>query len=107
MLIYGVVLLHDNVCPHGAACTWAILEHLNWELFDHLPYNPEITPSIYHLFTYPKNWLGSQCVSNKEKLMEGVKMWLTGASVLAVTSLRSGLSMYVFFYVINIFSSFC
>lgn len=35
MLTDGVVLLHDNGCPHTAARTQALLEHLNWELFDH------------------------------------------------------------------------
>jgi hypothetical protein len=32
------------------------LEHFNWELFDHLPYSPELAPSDYHVFTYLKNW---------------------------------------------------
>jgi transposase len=72
MLTYGVVLLHDNVCPHTAACPLALLEHFNWELFDHLPYSPDLAPSDYHLFTYLKNWFGSQCCNNNE-LMEGVK----------------------------------
>jgi hypothetical protein len=40
MLTYGVVLLHDNACPDTAACTQALLEHFNWELFDHPPYSP-------------------------------------------------------------------
>jgi hypothetical protein len=37
MLTYGVVLLHVIVRPHTAAGTRALLEHFNWELFDHLP----------------------------------------------------------------------
>jgi hypothetical protein len=36
MLTSGVVLLHDNACPHTVARTRALLEHFNWELFDHL-----------------------------------------------------------------------
>jgi hypothetical protein len=31
------------------------LEHFNWELFDHSPYNPDLTPSDHHQFTYLKN----------------------------------------------------
>jgi hypothetical protein len=30
-----VVFLHDNYGPHTAAHTRALLEHFNWELFDH------------------------------------------------------------------------
>jgi hypothetical protein len=53
------------------------LEHFNCELFDHPAYNPDVTPSIYHLFTYLTNWLGSQHFNSNEELMEGVKTWLS------------------------------
>jgi polysaccharide deacetylase 2 family uncharacterized protein YibQ len=46
-------------------------------LFDHFPYNPDLTPSNYHLFTYLKNWLGSQRFNSNEEVMEGVKTWLS------------------------------
>jgi hypothetical protein len=45
-------------------------------LFDHHPYSHDLTPSKYHLFTYLKNWLGSQRFNNNE-LMEGVKTWMS------------------------------
>jgi hypothetical protein len=51
MLTYGVVLLHDNARPHTATRTPALLEHLNWELFDHPPLQPssrsERLPPVY------------------------------------------------------------
>jgi hypothetical protein len=77
MLTSGVVLLHDNTHLHTSARIWILLEHFNWELFDNPPYSPDLTPSDYHLFTYLKNWLGSQHFSNNWKLMEGVKTWLS------------------------------
>jgi hypothetical protein len=77
MLTYSVVLLHDSACPHAAACTRALLEHFNGELFDHPPYSPDVTPSNYHLFAYLKNWLGSQCFNNNDEFMEGVRTWLS------------------------------
>jgi histone-lysine N-methyltransferase SETMAR len=55
MLTSGVVLLQDNARPHTAARTQALLEHFNWELFDHPPYSPDLASSDYHLFTYLKN----------------------------------------------------
>jgi hypothetical protein len=73
MLTSSVVLLHDNVHPHRAACTQALLEHFDWELFYYPPYSPELATSNYHLITHLKNWLGSQYFNNNEKLMEGVK----------------------------------
>jgi hypothetical protein len=77
MLTFGVMLLHDNARLHTTARTRALLEHFNWELFDHLPYSPDLTPSDYHLFTNLMNWLQSQRFNNNEKLMEGVSMWLS------------------------------
>jgi histone-lysine N-methyltransferase SETMAR len=76
MLTHGVVL-HDNERPHTTARTPILLEHFNWELFDHPPYSPDLSPSDNHLFTSLKNWLGSQCFSNNEGLMKGVKTWLS------------------------------
>jgi hypothetical protein len=112
MLTYGVVLLHENARPHTAARTRALLEHFNWELFDYRVCSPDLAPSNCHLFTYLKNWFRSQRFNNNE-LMEGVKTWLssqayknlftdtTSASVPAVTTLRSSLSISVFLYCNN------
>jgi hypothetical protein len=41
MLTYGIVLLRDNAHPLTAVRTPALLEHFNWELFDHPPYSPD------------------------------------------------------------------
>jgi hypothetical protein len=36
-----------------------------------------VAPSNYHLITYLKNWLRSQCFSSNDELMEGVRTWLS------------------------------
>jgi hypothetical protein len=46
-------------------------------MFDHPPYSLDLTPNDYHLFTYLKNWSGSQCFNKNGELMERVKMWLS------------------------------
>jgi hypothetical protein len=76
MLAPSTVLHHDNAHLHAAACTGALLEHFNWELYDHPPYILDIASNDYHLFTYLKNWLRSQHFNNSEQLMEGIKTWL-------------------------------
>jgi hypothetical protein len=68
---------HGNVCQHTPARTQALLEHFNCELSDHSSYSHVLTPSDYHLFTYVKNWLGSQLFNNNEELMEGAETWLS------------------------------
>jgi transposase len=57
MLTYGVVLLHDNACPHTAARTRELLEHFNWEFFDYPPYSPDLVQRDCLLLTYLKTWL--------------------------------------------------
>jgi hypothetical protein len=47
MLTKGVVLLYDNARPHTAARTNASIKLFNWEIFDHLPYSPDLAPSNY------------------------------------------------------------
>jgi hypothetical protein len=73
MLTSSVAFLHDSAHPPTAACTQALLEHFNWGIFDYPPYSPDLAPSNYHLFTYPKNWLRSQHFDSNVELMEGVK----------------------------------
>jgi hypothetical protein len=58
MLTSGVALLHDNARLDADARTWALLEHFNWELFDHSPYSPDLASNGYHLLMYLKNWFG-------------------------------------------------
>jgi hypothetical protein len=110
MLTSGLVSFYDNV----DACTWVLLEHFRWELFDHPPYSPDLATSDYHLYTYAKNWFWSQCFIDNE-LMEDDKRWLsfqavdfliqayesllpdvTSAQIPAVSTLRSSWSMYAF-----------
>jgi histone-lysine N-methyltransferase SETMAR len=71
------MLLHDNEPPHTGARIRALLEHFNWEFFDHSPYSPELALSDCHLFTYQKTWLGSQRFNSNEELTEGAKTWLS------------------------------
>jgi hypothetical protein len=91
------VLLHDNVRQHTAARTRVLPEHLNWDLFDHRPYSPDITQSNCHLFTrtYLKNWLRSPLFNNNEDLMEVVKTWLSSQ---ATDFLHSGIRKLIFRY---------
>jgi hypothetical protein len=77
MLVFCAVFLHDNTRPHTVSHTCALLECFNWELFDRLPYRPDLAPSDYHMFVYLKNWLRSQHFDSNEEFMEGVKTWLS------------------------------
>jgi hypothetical protein len=81
MLTKGVVLLHDNVRPHTAACKNALIKLFSWEIFDHPPYSSDLVPSDYHLFNKMKVWLVTQRFHTNEELMDGVNNWLHNLAV--------------------------
>jgi hypothetical protein len=76
MLTKGVVLLHDNAQPQTAARKDALIKLFDWEIFDHPPYSPDLSPSDYHLFTKMKVWLATQRFHTNEERMDGVNNWL-------------------------------
>ncbi|GFY03306.1 histone-lysine N-methyltransferase SETMAR [Trichonephila clavipes] len=41
----GVVLLHDNACPHTAVRE--VLRKFKWDVFQHPPYSPDLVPSVH------------------------------------------------------------
>jgi hypothetical protein len=75
MLTKGV-FLQDNVRPHIAARTNALIKLFNWEIFDHPPNSPDLAPIDYRLFTKMKIWLATQCFHTNEDLRDGVNNWL-------------------------------
>ncbi|GBL74462.1 Mariner Mos1 transposase [Araneus ventricosus] len=72
MLSGGIVLLHDNACPHTAAATQELLDQFVWEIFDHLPYSPVLAPSDFHLFLKQKEFLGDKCFGSDVELENAV-----------------------------------
>jgi hypothetical protein len=75
ILTKGVVLLHNNVRPHTTARTNPLIKRFNWEIFDHPPYNLDLAPSDYHLFT-KMVWLATQHSHTNEELTDGINNWL-------------------------------
>jgi hypothetical protein len=94
MLTYGALLLHNYARPYTVACTRAVLEHFNWELFDRIRYSSDLAPWDDHLFTYPKKFFGSQCFNNNMKLMEGGKSAGSQAADFFDTSIQKFIPRY-------------
>ncbi|GFX44862.1 uncharacterized protein C05D11.1 [Trichonephila clavipes] len=75
LLSSGVVLLHNNVCPHTAVRTREVLCKFKWDVFQHPPYSPDLAPSDYHLFTAMKKWLGGKHFADDAELKNAVTHW--------------------------------
>jgi hypothetical protein len=117
MLTSSTVLLHDNAClrKSTAARTWALLEHLNWELPDllfaaltslwatticlatwriGLEHNASIIMSWWKVSKcdWPLRWQASLTQTHKNLFSDKISV-----SIPAMTILRSSLSTYIFF----------
>ncbi|GBL72111.1 hypothetical protein AVEN_115119-1 [Araneus ventricosus] len=47
-----------------------------WEIFDHLPYSPDIAPSDFHLFLKLKEFPDGERFGSDEELKNAVTTWL-------------------------------
>jgi hypothetical protein len=50
MLQWGVIMLHDNACPHTASTVQYLIVIFRWEKYDNLSYSPDLAPSDFHVF---------------------------------------------------------
>jgi histone-lysine N-methyltransferase SETMAR len=73
-----MMLLHDNVRPHAAAETQAMLQKFGWQVFEHPAYSPDLALSDFHLFPKSKEFLGGRCFKSDEDVKDAVMEWLNG-----------------------------
>jgi len=76
MLSKEVLQHHDNACPHTAAVTVETVQQLGFELLQHPPYSPDLTPSDYHIFGPRKEALRVRTFTSDEEVKEEVQTWL-------------------------------
>jgi len=72
MLNRGVRLLHDNAPAHTAAVAKATVNECGFEEIDHLPYNSDLAPSDYYLFSKLKKDLRGKKFDNDEEVKTAV-----------------------------------
>jgi histone-lysine N-methyltransferase SETMAR len=67
---------HDNARPHTARATQEMIEELQWELLEHLPYSPDLALNDVHLLGLLKKHLGGRHVADDEEVETEVWKWL-------------------------------
>ena len=71
--MHGIVLLHDNACPHTAWQTQALLhEQFHWDIFEHPLYSLDLAPLEFFLFLKMKENLAGKRFTNDEDLRNAV-----------------------------------
>lgn len=76
LLSEGVVFLHDNARPHTASSTVELLQSFKWEVLEHPPYSPDLSPCDFHLFGQLKLALKGVRFNSDTKIKEAIKKWL-------------------------------
>jgi histone-lysine N-methyltransferase SETMAR len=74
-LATGVLLHHESSGPHTASATQKRIQELQWELYEHPPYSPDLVPSDFHLISPLKNLLCGKRFAD-EKVETEVRKWL-------------------------------
>jgi hypothetical protein len=62
----------DNARPRVAKLAQFKIQDLNWEIFPHLPYSPDLAPSDFHLFRHLKRKIEGKEFHKEDDL----KTWL-------------------------------
>ena len=59
-------VLH-NTRPHIEQPMHQKLNELGYKVLPHLPYSPDLSPTDYHFFKYPDNFLQGKCFHNQQE----------------------------------------
>lgn len=77
----NVFLIHDNARHHSSARTQRELQRLNWEVFGHPPFSPDLAPSDFHLFPKLKEFVDGRSFVNGKDLKQAVACWLKSLAI--------------------------
>jgi hypothetical protein len=62
----------------SAHVTTALLEKFKWDILDHPPNSPDLTPSDFHLFLHLKKHLAGKKFDDYDEVQEEVMTWFKG-----------------------------
>ncbi|GBO36760.1 hypothetical protein AVEN_104908-1 [Araneus ventricosus] len=68
--------LHHNTRPHKALTTQGLLRSFGWEVWQQLPYSPDLSPCDFHVFGKIKEHLGGRQLSNDDQVQTAVLSYL-------------------------------
>jgi hypothetical protein len=71
-----VILQHNNAWPHTASKTLETIQDLKFELLEHPPYSPDVTPSNFLMFGPLEDAIGGVRFSDYEEVKNAVHSWL-------------------------------
>lgn len=68
-LLNNVIILHDNATSHTAACVQNLVRRWGWEILEHPPYSPDLSPCDFDLIPKLKTPLRGKRFANREDIL--------------------------------------
>ncbi|KAJ4430699.1 hypothetical protein ANN_19290 [Periplaneta americana] len=69
LVVQNPIILHDNARSHTAAAVKDLLRRWQWEILEHPPYSPDMSPCDYDLFTKVKEPLRGTRYNTRDELI--------------------------------------
>ncbi|GBN22449.1 Histone-lysine N-methyltransferase SETMAR [Araneus ventricosus] len=76
LLTQQVILLHDNARPHVSRETQTTLQNFRWEVLEHPPYSPDLSPYDFHIFGPLKRALQGTRFHSDDEVKKAVQNFL-------------------------------
>ncbi|KAJ4438703.1 hypothetical protein ANN_14650 [Periplaneta americana] len=70
--VQNPIILHDNAKSHTAAAVKDLLHHWQWEILEHPPYSPDMSPCDYDLFAKVKEPLRGTRYNARDELIRAL-----------------------------------
>ncbi|KAJ4430148.1 hypothetical protein ANN_22358 [Periplaneta americana] len=72
LVVQNPIILHDNARSHTAAAVKDLLRRWHWEILEHPPYSPDMSPCDYDLFAKMKEPLRGTRYNTRDELIRGI-----------------------------------
>ncbi|KAJ4441771.1 hypothetical protein ANN_11629 [Periplaneta americana] len=72
LVVQNPIILHDNARSHIAAAVEDLLRRWQWEILEHPPYSPDMSPCDYDLFTKVKELLRGIRYNTRDELIRAI-----------------------------------
>ncbi|KAJ4438964.1 hypothetical protein ANN_14918 [Periplaneta americana] len=71
--VQNSIILHDNAKSHTAAAVSDLLRRWQWEILEHPPYSPDMSPCDYDLFAKVKEPLRGTRYNTRDELIRAIE----------------------------------
>ncbi|KAJ4434037.1 hypothetical protein ANN_16356 [Periplaneta americana] len=72
LVVQNPIILHDNARRHTAAAVKDLLRRWQWEVLEHPPYSPDMSPCDYDLFAKVKEPLRGTRYNTRDELIRAI-----------------------------------